>query len=452
MKKFNIIRYGVLFILPLMLFSCNNWIDTDLNVDPDSPTDVPMEYLVPSIQASMAYVAGGNTSVRVTNIWMQYFDGVDRQSLAQGRYNINSADVNDLWESLYAQAMMDCKTLMDKAVEKESPHYAGVAKVCMATCLGTLTNLYGDLPYSEAFQGNSGILQPAYESQEAIYGHIEDLLTSAITDLASEDNAVALGSDLIFDGSTEKWAMAANALLARYSLYKKDYATALTYVDNAFASNDDDFGFAFINTTSGSNPLFQFMRDRTDIRMSSTFIDELVNTADPRLAFYSELDLSGAYSGSTPGSENSAASHPGAFVAAAEAPVYLATFAEMKFVAAECNFQTGATADAIAAYQEGITASLEKVTGATDSTYMADYVDNVTTITIEDIIMQKYKADYGTVLAYDDWRRTGFPELVAVDGATKATPVRFPYPQSEIVYNQNCPVGVQLSDKLWIFQ
>jgi len=85
---------------------------------------------------------------------------------------------------------------------------------------------------------------------------------------------------------------------------------------------------------------------------------------------------------------------------------------------------------------------------------MADYVTNETTgtITLQKIIEQKYKAMYATVVPYDDWRRTGFPVLAPVIGATKDTPVRFPYAQSEITYNQNCPVGVQLSAKLWIFQ
>ncbi len=454
MKKISIRLIGIVIILSFSLLGCEKWIDPDINIDPDRPSDVPMEYLVPSIQASMGYVIGGNTAVRTSNIWMQFFDGVDRQSLTEGRYQLNSADVNDLWENLYAQAMMDCQDLIIKAGEKSSPHYAGLAKVCMASCLGTLTNFMGDMPYSEAFLGGTGALQPAYESQQVIYGHIDQLLSEALTDLSSQDNAVALASDLIYDGDVSLWIKAANGLRARYKLFLGEYSAALGYVGNSFATNDDDFQMPFQNSTAGANPIYQFMRDRTDIRMSSTFVNKLIDTQDPRLPFYVALDIFGAYSGSVPGSENSAASHPGTFVAAADAPVQLANYVEMNFIKAECLFQTADADAALTAYQDAITESLLKVTGELDSTYMADYVDNETTVslTLQKIIEQKYLALYGTVIPYDDWRRTGFPELVDVIGATKATPVRFPYPQSEITYNSNCPVGVNLSDKLWVFE
>lgn len=451
MKKFNIKLIGIVIVLSISLLSCDKWINPDINVDPDQPSDVPMEYLVPSIQASMGYVVGGNTAVRTTNIWMQYFDGVDRQSLAEARYNLTSADVNDLWENLYAQAMMDCYTLIGKAAEKNSPHYAGLAKVCMVSCMGTLTNLFGEMPYGEAFQGADGILQPAFESQQAIYGHMETLLTEAIADLGSGDNAVALSSDVVYGGDTEKWIKAAYALRARYRLYQDDFNNASSDAGKAFASIDEDFQVPFQSTSAGSNPIFQFMRDRTDIRMSSTFVDELINTNDPRLPFYVGPDVGGGFSGSSPGTENSQASPPGDYVAAADAPVQLANYAEMLFVEAECLFEAGNSAGSLAAYKEGITQSLLKVTGATDSAYMADYVTNVTDVTKKMIIEQKYKALYGSVVPYDDWRRHGVPELAPVIGATKATPVRFPYAQSEITYNPNCPVGVNLSDKLWIF-
>ena len=468
MKNLNIRKLGILLFLPFLLFSCEKWIDAEMNIDPDKPSDVPMEYLLPSIQASMAYAIGGNTAVRTTNIWMQYFDGVDRQSLAEGRYNITSADVNDLWENLYAQPMMDCKSLISKAEDKNSPHYAGVAKVCMATCLGTLTNLFGDIPYSEAFLGNEGNLQPAYESQEDIYGIIDAILEEAIADLNSEENAVAMSTpdpndppfDYIFDGDIDLWIKTAYALKARYALNiaTKDesiaYTEVLGYIGNAFTSNDDDYEIAYEANISGANanPLYQFMNDRPDMRMSSTFVNTLSD--DPRLPFYVAVDLSGEYSGSIPGSENSAASKLGDYSAGVGALTYFSTYSEMKFLEAECKYRLGMIDEAATTFHEAVEASLMKVTNVADSTFMADNVYNINSasINLQKIIEQKYIAMYATVVSYDDWRRTGFPELAPVAGATKATPVRFPYPQSEITYNSNCPVGVQLSEILWIFE
>ena len=57
---------------------------------------------------------------------------------------------------------------------------------------------------------------------------------------------------------------------------------------------------------------------------------------------------------------------------------------------------------------------------------------------------------YSTVVPYDDYRRTGYPALTPVAGAGQI-PERFPYPQTEISYNSNCPVVANTSEQLWIF-
>ena len=261
-------------------------------------------------------------------------------------------------------------------------------------------------------------------------------------------------------GDIDLWIKTAYALKARYALNiaTKDesiaYTEVLGYIGNAFTSNDDDYEIAYEANISGANanPLYQFMNDRTDIRMSSTFVNTLSD--DPRLPFYVAVDLSGEYSGSIPGSENSAASKLGDYSAGVGALTYFSTYSEMKFLEAECKYRLGMIDEAATTFHEAVEASLMKVTNVADSTFMADNVYNINSasINLQKIIEQKYIAMYATVVSYDDWRRTGFPELAPVAGATKATPVRFPYPQSEITYNSNCPVGVQLSEILWIFE
>jgi hypothetical protein len=55
---------------------------SEANIDPDSPSDVPMGLLFTKDQQSMGYNSSGqNNSVRTNNIRMQQFDGTDRQSL-----------------------------------------------------------------------------------------------------------------------------------------------------------------------------------------------------------------------------------------------------------------------------------------------------------------------------------------------------------------------------------
>src|SRR5665647_3252038 len=71
---------GLFVISTLLLLSCNKWIDTKINIDPDSPADVSMNLMLPPIQQAMGYNLAGNDMVLTTNIWMQQFDGVDRQA------------------------------------------------------------------------------------------------------------------------------------------------------------------------------------------------------------------------------------------------------------------------------------------------------------------------------------------------------------------------------------
>ena len=456
----NILKFNILIILAVaLIFSgCKKWIDTDLNIDPDQPADVPMSLLLPSIEASSAYTIGGNTAVRTSNIWMQFFDGVDRQSLTEGRYQINSADVNDLWENCYAQSMMDCKNLIIKAEEKESPYFDGIAKVMLALNLGTLTDFYGDLPYTEAFKGAEANLSPVYDTQESIYTSIDGLLAEAIADFGAADNAVDPGSeDLIYGGDISMWTKAAYALRARYAFYKGDNVNALTYIGNSFLGDTlsrhyDKFNMAF-ESGSNQNPIYQFMRDRTDIRMGSTFMNMLINNADPRLPFYAATDVSGSYSGSDPGSENALASKPGIYNADEASPVLFSSYAEMKFIEAEIKLNTSPD-EALTAFKFGVMASVDDVAGR-DQLWLDTTILNVTVsdLDLEMIITEKYKAMYSTVIPYDDYRRTGFPVLQTVLGATAAAvPNRFPYPQSEITYNPNTPSAVPLTTKLWIFE
>ncbi len=454
MKK--IFKYNIAFLvtLTLLITGCEKWIDTDMNIDPDVPSDVPMELLVPTMELSMSYQVGGTRAVKSTNIYLQYLNGVDRQSLSESHYSMTASDVNDMWRRMYYQPMMDASRLISKAGEQDSPHYAGVARVVMAMSLGTMTNLFGDIPYSEAFEGNEAVITPVFDSQADIYASIDGLLAQAIIDLGSDDNYVPLAGDIIYNNNKTSWIKAAYALRARYALYQKDYQNALTYISNSFTSSDAfEMGFGTSNAEAG--PMYQFATVssyRNDIKMCKTFIDMLQNTSDPRLGFYAKT-IGGEYIGSPAGSEISDASGLGSYNNSADAPVVLSSYAEMQFIKAECLLRQNSADAAADAYKEAVAASVMKVTGSANTSWLDANInaEDGSSISLEKIMNQKYLAMYSTVVPYDDYRRTGFPALTTVSGAGQI-PARFPYPQSEISYNPNCPSGVDNNQTLWIFQ
>lgn len=452
-KKFNIKNLVLAFSLILISASCDGWIDPDLNVDPDSPSDVPMNLLLPAIQQDMGYNLLGNNSVRTNNIWMQQFDGTDRQSFTEARYQHTPADVNNLWSSIYASQLINSKILMDKADASGSPHFKGVGEVLTATALGITTDLFGDIPFTEALDGSENILKPVYDSQESVYQNIFTMLDDAVVNLSSTDNAIAISGDVTYGGSTSKWIKAANSIKARHALQLSNrngnaaYTQALAAVAGGFTSNADDFYVPFED--QNRNPIFQFMEQRTDIRMAAPFVDLLISNDDPRLPFYVAEDGDGEYTGSELGTQNGDASRPGDYVAAFDAPTYLMTYSELKFIEAEALLMTSGAASAQDAYEAAVAASVLRVTGSANTAWLDANINGVA-VTMETLMEQKYIDSFGTNQAFADWRRTGMPTINPYPGSViPNVPTRFPYAQGELDYNgENVPQAT-ISDKVW---
>jgi len=457
--------YLIILAIFFTVSACEQWTDPDINIDPDAPSDVPPRLILPTIQANMAYDIGGNDLVRPTNMWMQYFNGYARQSLTQGRYSYTPADVNNLWNSLYATTLMDLKQMKEKATESESNHFEGVADILTALTLMSIVDVWDAVPWTEAFQGGDN-LNPVPDSQESLYGVIVTLLDDAIAKLKEASTGSSLEGDMIFGNDPAKWVNAAYTLKARAILVQSGrnsnaYSQVIAVLnEGGISSNDGNMSFGFSDAEGAGHPLYQFMLERGDITMGKTFIDILIAMADPRIETYAAENDEGGYVGGTVGSEQAELiSVPGDYAAADGAFVYFATFAETSFMKAEALLPTDAAA-AYDAYLAGVLASVQQagIEVADLAALEADYADfyaavtdgGANGLTLEKIIKQKYIALYNTALAYNDYRRTGFPsEIVApVSANLTEMPKRFPYSQGEITYNANINT-VPLTQRVW---
>jgi hypothetical protein len=442
-----------ILLTTLLFSSCSSWIDTSINTDPNNPTDVAMAQLVAPIEVNLAYVVGGDLA-RTSDGWMQQIAGLQSQSADNDIYNISEADVDNAWSyNLYSPGMINTKLLMEKAVTTKSPHFGGIAKILMAYHLGVTTDLWGDIPYSDALNGASGQIKSKYDTQEKIYTTIFSLLTDAITDLSSTTSVYKpAAEDLIYGGDLAKWKKTAYALIARYKLHLAKlngataYTDALTALANAYTSNDDDLKLAFGTAYNNSNPIYQFTQERGGyIAANSYYINMLTATNDPRLAVYFDGSV-----GSASGESNSSASGIGVNYASINSTVYLMSFAEVKFIEAEASFKTNDIPRAVAAYNAGLKSSLNRE-GVYDATWFATNSITAATITLEKIIDQKYLSSFLQIETWTDWRRTGYPTLALAKGAvTTEIPRRLPYPQSERLYNgANMPAGLTVTSRVW---
>lgn len=457
MKNNKIQIISVILLLMFAVISCKKWMDPEYNKNPGKPTDVSLTLLLPGTQTGLAYAVGGDLKY-AASMWMQQLAGGANQPLAYDRYNFTQSDVDNVWKwGLYSGPLVDLRIMIDKAEKEGNPWYAGIAKVQMAYAIGCASDLWNDIPYSEAFKGDED-LTPKYDTQQEIYNSIFALLNSAIADFAKPASANKIypgGEDFIYGGDVDLWTKAAYSLQARYYIHKSKqegataYNNALSALANGFVANSEDLAVPFGNPTNENNPMHQFMFvDRPyDIVIGAYLIDGMLANGDPR--FDQLVDTSGGAVGSDPGEGNGDAL-PGPFYASPNSIVPFMTYVELKFIEAEALFQTGALTGAASAYNDAVKASLAKM-GVTNATWEATYAaETDLTITMEKIMVQKYYALCYQLEVYNDWRRTGFPNLTpAVNGVYSSIPRRYPYPTSERLYNsENMPV-VTIMDRVW---
>ncbi len=461
MKKNILSRFWLIILAGVFFYGCEKWIDPDINVNPNQPPEVTMGTLLPSIEAHLAYVlAGGKTIISYQAMWLQQLDGIARQSLTHTNYILLPNSVALLFDLTYTEAMMDAVILIDLAEEQNSPHNTGVAKICLAICLGQMTDVFNDIPWSEALQGIANPT-PAYDSQEFIYDEIHRLLSEGIEHLSEINDPIGIDGDYFYKGDPALWLKAAHALKARYYLHltkrKGNQAcqNALNELNLAFTSNMDDMQFNFGSGNSESNPLYQFMRDWDDVRMGDYFMELLKEYNDPRITVYAFPDDNGEYIGSVPGSGNAAASRPGSAVADAESPTYLITYVELLFMKAEIIYQTGNNKNQVKEILiQAVTESLNKLSVYNES-WLIEYASSIEDLQgndlFEELMTQKYIATFYQPEAYHSWRRTGFPVIpLNPNGAEDEIPRRFPYSGSEMSFNmENVPQGVTITDRVW---
>ena len=186
--------------------------------------------------------------------------------------------------------------------------------------------------------------------------------------------------------------------------------------------------------------------------MNKTFIDMLLLRFDPRIVVYADTNDEGGYSGNGPGETSTAVSGPGVAVASMNSPVPFISYAECMFMKAEAEFGTGAGEGAVrTSILAGLVASLEKQ-GVYNPLYVAAYDSALQAMTglalYGEIIYQKYIALYYQAEPYNDWRRTGLPQLVS-NVPSLEIPRRYPYPTSEITYNPNTPAYGTIWNRVW---
>lgn len=460
--------------LILCVFSCQL---QEVNQNPNNPEDVPIGTLLTSAEVVMSYAIGSDAA-QYTGVFTQQIGAVGGDIAAADNYNAGSDRFDVLWTSLYANSGQDLIRIIDKATGLDAPRYSGIAKILLATTLGNLTDLFGDIPYAEAFKGTANI-SPRYDQQEKVYAEIQKLLDEGIAELAKPGNLKPGSDDIFYRGDVSRWTAAAWSLKARYALHltklnpnkaAQEVLNALYAANGAGAyrgitGNDADLQLVFLASATQASPWWQqnALRPGT-YALGANFVNLLNGGSglppDPRRAFFATpVNINSAapvYVGTVAGKPVLPASNVGPFYGSQNSPVPLMTFVECKFMEAEARLildQTDPKAGQL--LQQGIVASFAKVgANAVPQAQRDEYLakqgsfaaGESATDKLNRIITQKYIALFTQPEVWVDYRRTGFPFLIpALGGSTGlnpggAIPRRFPYPlNAEQAINQNIP-------------
>lgn len=454
MKKY--IKSLILTALSVgMLSSCQSELD-HFNENPNDPMSSNPSLLLAAMEVSTfsTHTAG---LIRTSNIFDQHLAGTTIGQLGDiQRYFVSEQDVNNEWNTLYGTTLMNGH-ILTRDFAAEYPYYTGMGQILTAINLGYATDLWGDVPYDEAFKADQGNRTPKYNTQEEIYQRLQAILDEAILNLqkpVSNNLSVPAKDDYIFNGDTKKWIQIAYVLKARYSLRLTEVDTqaaqkALDYLTaSEISSNNDDANTFFPGTSNGLNQWYAFNESRVNyLKTGAYFVNSLKDNNDPRLSFAIAKDKNGNYTGNAADDlDTTSSSYIGSAFASEKSPIGIVTYAEAKFIEAEAKFRLGQ--DAKPALQEAVAASVLKITGSTAKTEFLSAV--TTTVNLETIIQQKYLALFLTMEPYNDYRRTGFPVLVPNQSSqTKIIPVRLPTPSDERQYNPNATVVSNVTTNVW---
>lgn len=455
----NIFKIAGVLAFAISIYSCSDsYFDTNTpsnSVDPDLV--VMKNILSPCIQYTMSAQYSAATSLaQVDQHIASAFDtqGIDKHY---------QSSLDDYWRIVYVKALPNINALEEKATSTNSSHFLGIAKVLKAINIGLTTDIYGDVPYTEATLG-AAVYYPKYDAQQVIYTDVIKLLEDAIVLFSSPNtSAYSPGTEDLIYGSKPtlqiaNWTKAAYTFKARFQLHlmKINGSTAtatavLASLSKGFASNADDFQLTY--NSVNTNPWYQsqlgLSTGNLSYYISTHFISYMNGSVsgvfpfnsstlkmDPRMPLLVDLrtyssagitagpdpTLVASYIGTVNGSATSSKTKIGTqfFYSKFDSPLVYLTYAEAKFMEAEAQFllaggtstSAGTNAAANAAYLAGIGANMDKlgVTTADKNTYLSDasIAKGVAALELKDIMRQKFIALFLNPETFTDYRRYDF--------------------------------------------
>ncbi len=479
----KIIVRSAILLLPLAFgLGCSNYLSESINVTPNNPTAVPPSVLLPTVEIGAAF-SNANELNRFASTIMQQTAGAANSPATYDVYQTNGSDFGNQWRfELYGGSLVNAQKIIDIATASNSPAYTGIAKIMKAYVFSIATDVWGDVPYSQALLGET-YPQPRLDKQEDIYKgnsslgiqSIFDLVREGLADLEKTSVTRPTTDDVVYRGDLTKWRRAGNTLLLKLAntISVKEPALAKQVIDQVIASgnyiqsNADDLSVSFGASVGSRDPRYEYTNIssfKDDLILSTRYLNLLQGLNDPRLPIFftkpatNYVTWDNGQAGTRPTPVTNWSRYNAYVVGSnGEGPVRLLTNFQRAFILAESALVLGTAGNAQTLYAEGIRASMT-LAGVSSSQIDAYIAANALTGSTEaqrqQIITQKYIAFTGNgIELWNDWRRTGYPtqqpaqNAAGIDGTR---PVRAVYVTFENERNPNFPNPAPQSNvKVW---
>jgi hypothetical protein len=457
----NINKLSLLLLSSLVMGACSKDLGK-ININPNSPETIDAQYLMSNVLISTAYdyqkdVYMGEPASAGRYITMVRNEGNDK--FGWGPKN---------WDGNY-QKLANANSMFTIAFTRKQDQYVAIAKIITVFNAAYTSDLYGDIPYTEALRLKEGEFYPKYDTQESIYMDLLKQLKEANDLLATTTLPINKGADVMYGGNAMQWRKFANSLRLRLLLRcSKNYPQAYTEMQQIlnnktqypiFESNADNAEIPYLGTNGenswpGSEKASSV--DEFDKRKpSKEVVDFLLQRKDPRLPVLidtvKEIGTTdkNKYVGvpnavPAPYDYNGGNKSISLLSSLFNSPsnnmlkASLIGYPEVCFILAEGLQNTkitvsGETAESM--YYKAIEAGMKQY-GVADSAVKYHYYDQASVKyngTPAQLIGQKWMA--GFLKGAEGWfdqRRTGFPVFVLGPMAAQSTiPKRYIYPDNE---------------------
>lgn len=480
-NNFLYIKVILMCLVLVVSAGCNHF--DDLNTNPDGSTKASRALLATNLILNLTSSNNGKPfySDQLVSKYLAWAESPDGNQYN----NFGRTGFGD-----YA-LIIDAEKMLEMTTEQNSPPYQGLYFFVKAYKMFYLTMSLGDIPYSEAFKAEEGIMKPKYDTQKEVLIAVLDNLESAYQEFSK---GVKMDGDPIYQGDSQKWKILTRAMQLKVLMHlslktnDKDLDVKRRFQEYAkndlMRSNNDNFQRVYSDNAKEFYPVYYTRLNHNPYAMlSDLLLDKLKETGDYRVFYYgkpSTSKIAEGYSeddfesyvgidpslkfddikdrwgeGSFSGINERYTQHP------AGEPIVKVGYSEQQFILAEAVLRGWIDGSAEDYYNEGIRSAMKFTADNTpddvkyhhgrkigDEHIAAVVQHPLNKLTgnmekdLELVLYQKYVSSFLQRQwdAYYDYRRTGHPEFPIDPNTNQNTintkmPQRWMYPEAEYGFN-----------------